>query len=698
MSRPSAAEPVAGTTMAALLFEQAPAAIVGVDPTGVITHWSSHCRDVYGYLAEEAVGRSAFGLVIDPDDSPVAHQVLESVMAGGSWAGDFPIRRKDGTRATVAFRVSPVVGPDGPVGVVTVALDVTDRAAADEARRALLAAEQESRRRAEEAVGLLDAVLGAAPIGIALFDVELRYQRVNAALAAISGVPEADHVGRTMEEVVTVGPEVRADLLSVLRTGQPVLGRAVSAETPAAPGRVRHFNVNYYPVRTPAGELVGAGATVVDVTLATQTEVERNNLMVRAGAAQDRLTVLAQAGAALTATLDPVDMLDRLSRTVVPSVADWSVIQLIDATGALGQITVVHPDDEAARALRDTVATAGYDLDSDGPVPGVLRTGDVVLYATPEAVDAAMAANARTPDQLAHFRELHLGSALLVPLRARGRSLGVVGMARARNRPPLSLDDLTLATELAQRAGLAVDNASRYQHEHLVAENLQRAMLPGHLPQVAGLVVAARYLPATAGAQVGGDWYDLVALPSGTAAAVVGDVLGHDLGAAAAMGQLRAALRGYTIQSDSPAEWLVRLDELVTVFDMELATCVAVVCDPRQGTVRLANAGHPPPLACGPEGVRMLEGSQGAMLGTGAAPVAVDAMVELAPGTTLLLYTDGLVERPDRALGDGLAELVAVATRSSHQPEELCEAVLAAMLPRGADRADDVALLAVRIG
>ncbi len=262
-------------------------------------------------------------------------------------------------------------------------------------------------------------------------------------------------------------------------------------------------------------------------------------------------------------------------------------------------------------------------------------------------------------------------------------------------------DDLNMAADLARRAALTVDNARLYSREHDVAEQLQRSLLP-QLPSVAGLDVAARYLPGSRSAQVGGDWYDLFALPDGTVGVAVGDVMGHDMTAAAAMGQLRSVLQSYAWQGSAPAVVLDRLDQLVQGLAMaQLATCLYGRLElPRGGAagrLRLANAGHLPPALRSPGGtVRQLATDAGLLVGAALGTTREEVEEDVEPGSVLVLCTDGLVEHRGRPIDEGLDALArALGSAPDGDADAICEHLLRELAYGDLD--DDVALLVVRV-
>ena len=252
------------------------------------------------------------------------------------------------------------------------------------------------------------------------------------------------------------------------------------------------------------------------------------------------------------------------------------------------------------------------------------------------------------------------------------------------------------ATDIHERKSMEDRLRVVYEREHRVAETLQRNLLPERLPAIEGVELAARYLPAGKGAAVGGDWYDALERVDGRVVLVVGDVVGHGLRAAAVMGQLRNACRAYALVESSPAEVVARLNRLIVSGGEEaMATVLYLTLDRETGEVAFASAGHPPPLVLGPDGPSFLEGGRSVPVGASESAVFREAEARLPEQATLLLYTDGLVERRDVALEDRFAQLRAAAGAAGGELEDLCDQVLQGVLGP-AEPADDVALLAVR--
>jgi serine phosphatase RsbU (regulator of sigma subunit) len=255
-----------------------------------------------------------------------------------------------------------------------------------------------------------------------------------------------------------------------------------------------------------------------------------------------------------------------------------------------------------------------------------------------------------------------------------------------------------LLVGLHRREGARLTDAlGREAAQRTVADQLQRSLFPEELPVIPGLQLAARSTPGNSSMRVGGDWYDVIGLPSGEVGLVVGDVVGHDLPAASAMGQIRAALRAFAVHETSPAKVLARVDTMVDILGVaDLTTCLYAIVNPATGAFRWSSAGHLNPLLVRASGeARLLHGDPGPPLGATHAAVYVDRAGEIPRGGSVLLYTDGLVERRSSSISEGLARLESIRVPSS-DPESLCDHVLAALLPLDSPASDDVTVLALR--
>jgi serine phosphatase RsbU (regulator of sigma subunit) len=386
----------------------------------------------------------------------------------------------------------------------------------------------------------------------------------------------------------------------------------------------------------------------------------------------------------------------------VPGLADWAWVVVADQpSGVLTEIAAAHRDPARQAELERYVHQMVAVMTEDADARVVLRTGRPVVV---PAVDWEHLSRT-LPDPVARetLARLDLGSTLFVPLVAQGRTLGALGLFNATARGPHSPSEVETAVEIGRRAGLALHHARLYGQQRALADELQRSMLT-EPPRPRNCRIVVRYVPAAAGAEIGGDWYDAFQQPSGTTVLAIGDVVGHDTRAAASMGQVRGLLRGISYAREgSPAEVLSELDRAVQGLALDtMATALVARLETdearlREGQVllRWASAGHLPPVVIGPDRtISVLEGEPADLL-LGVAPESPrhDHTTVLDRGSTVLLYTDGLVERRDRDIDAGTDELVALLAGCAGLPlEQLCDRVLAEMfLP---DAEDDVALLA----
>ncbi|MGW2423846.1 SpoIIE family protein phosphatase [Streptomyces sp. NPDC001709] len=438
-------------------------------------------------------------------------------------------------------------------------------------------------------------------------------------------------------------------------------------------------------------------------TLRDSTELRA--LSGRAEVARERLNMLYDAGVGIGTSLDVSRTAEELAGLAVPRFADFATVDLFDA--------VLHGEEPKPGTSLRRASCAGIREDSPlypvgerirfvatSPQARSLTTGQSVLVPRLRDAPGWRAQDLERTDQVVAYG---IHSLITVPLRAGSLVLGVANFWRAEKPQPFDAEELALAEELVARAAVSIDNARRYTREHSMAVTLQRSLLPRSLPEQGALEIAYRYLPAQAG--VGGDWFDVLPLSGSRVALVVGDVVGHGLHAAATMGRLRTAVHNFSALDLPPDELLGLLDELVGRIDQDEtaadgaaaitgATCLYAVYDPVSRHCTVARAGHPPPALVHPDGrVDFPEVPAGPPLGLGGLPFET-ADLELAEGSRLVLYTDGLVEDRERDIDVGL-DLLSDALRGTPggSPEETCRAVLDRLPARPND---DVALIVAR--
>ncbi|WP_405386053.1 SpoIIE family protein phosphatase [Streptomyces sp. NBC_01102] len=414
--------------------------------------------------------------------------------------------------------------------------------------------------------------------------------------------------------------------------------------------------------------------------------------------ALDRLTLLINAAEALASTLDEETGLRRLCRTLLPGLADWCAVDLADRRGRLRRIVVEHRDaDRLSPGLYE-----GFLPPTEGSAAATARAlqgaGPILLT---EFLPPHRAADPLHARELELFDHMTADTAVIAPLRARRQVLGVLTLVRTTREARLDEDVLSLVEDLAHRVALAVDNSRLHFEAQHTAERLQRSLLPD-LPTHGPVELAARYRSAVATAQVGGDWYDAFLLPEGATALIIGDVAGHDLRSAVTMSQMRNMLRGIACdRKEPPGKILARLDAATHIlYPHQTLTCIYALVEKQAPDepwqLHYAVAGHPAPLLVTWDGqTRFLEGGRSMMLGVDPDEHRPDDTEVLPPNSTVLLYTDGLVERRDESLDRGLARLRQHAAALAREPlGTFCDELLDGLAEAGTD---DVALIAVRV-
>ncbi|MFF5973178.1 SpoIIE family protein phosphatase [Streptomyces sp. NPDC012769] len=669
--------PRAAVGYAGVLNDLLPIALWREDARGRVVEWSLAAQDLLGYRPEDILGRLATPLLVPDANRELADRLTRKVQAGETVVGTLPVRHRDGRQVAMEMWIVPAADPDGRPGAMLIAFETSQVV------------------KMRDSLAALESLFTQSPIGLATLGPDLRFVRVNNALARMNGVPPADHVGRRLTEVV---PGVNADALEalmrrVLDTGTAVVDARRAGRTPADPDHDHIWSNSYAPLLDHGGRPLGIIASLIDITESQQAHIEVER-------ARHRFALLAEAGERIGTTLDLRQTAEEVVAFLVPQLADSADVQLLESVldpdestaanrGILRRLAAGFPDPTAPTALLAVGQTFQIPLDSVyESVITDARAMDLTVADIP-----ALLKDPRL-EALRRYFGTRIGSARLIPLVARGKVLGTVSVTRLRSREPFDDEDRVLIDEVAARAALNIDNARLYTTQRQAARTLQRSLTNNALPDVTGLELTGRYLPAS-DHDVGGDWYDVVALPGGRTGLVIGDVMGHGIHAAAVMGQLRTAVRTLARHDIPPARMLRSLDAVVAdLGEDEMATCVYAVHDPATAVLTIARAGHPPPAVVTPDGaVTFLDGPPGTPLGTGAHEFGTEE-IALPAGGLLVLYTDGLIEARDRDLDQGMARL-ARSLRDMDRPlDELCDEILAG-LPEGPAQ-DDVAMLLAR--
>jgi serine phosphatase RsbU (regulator of sigma subunit)/PAS domain-containing protein len=613
---------------------------------------------------------------LHPDDlDRVTGDLQTAIDTGHDFASVYRVCLPNGDTRWISARGRRLCDADGqPVRLLGAAYDITDQ------------------RDAELAV---TRVLEAMPAGFYSLDRQWRFTHVNAAAEKILLRGRDELLGRVIwvEFPAAAGSVFEDSYRQAVETGQPV---SFPAYYP--PPLDGWYELHAWPSPD------GLSVYFLDVT-------DRHHDHQRAQAAAQRAALQVAVTEQLTGTMQTDRAVALLARLVVPALADFCIVTIVDdettasARRGLRDVGWWHRD-ETARPVLDAYCQARIPSFTDQAfVYRALRTGQPVVVDH----DATQALREVLTPGPAHdlIEALAPESFVTLPLRGRGRTVGLLSLFNGPARGSATPLDLTSATEVAARAGLALDNARLYGEQRALAEQLQHSFLSAPPEPDHGEIVV-RYLPATAAAAVGGDWYDAFMQPDGATVLVIGDVAGHDTAAAATMGQLRNMLRGIATSDDDagPADVLRRVDRSMAQLDLRtLATAVIARLEQNleereRGVTRLrwSNAGHLPPLVIDTDGsvTALPDGRPEMLLGVDPSTRRTDTVTVLERGSTVLLYTDGLVERRDSDLDSGIERLLTALTDLAHLPlQQLCDAVLQRLVDGRPD--DDVALIAIRL-
>jgi PAS domain S-box-containing protein len=520
-------------------------------------------------------------------------------------------------------------------------------------------------------------------------DRDWRFGYVNAEAERLLGRSRGELLGESVWELY---PEAAGSLIEAEYRGAVASGHERVFEAYYPPPLDAWYEIRAWPGPD------GLSVYFLDVT-------ERRVAEERARRSAERLTLIADVTTAFSTSLDggrPAPAaLATLARAVVPVLGDWVIVSLVDESGRLHDVASWHWDpacrDLTARYAELRLAA----LDSSAPIVSALRNGEV---RTVDDVEHAVGRLLPAGEVRDVFRQLAPRTAVTLPLTARGRTVGAMSVYRSADRPAGDAEDVATIREIADRTALALDNLQLYEQQRGMAAELQRSLLTDPV-QPDHAEIAVRYAPAVRAAQVGGDWYDAFLQPDGATMLVIGDVVGHDTVAAAAMGQLRGLLRGIAYRAGAgPAEVLGDLDRAVQGLQVHTLATAAIARlepdsgDPGRTRLRWSSAGHPPLMVLDPGGAVSVLAAERADLLLGVDPAAPRREHELVlpGGSTVLLYTDGLVEGRGQSLDDGMARLAELLAELGALPlAELCDGLVQRLRPGAPE--DDVALVAIRL-
>lgn len=603
------------------IYDYIRVASFSIGPDGLIEQWSRRAAGLFGMASDEVVGKDPVEAFMPAELRPDAHRRVAEILDGKEWTGVVPFRipGENGVGGLAEIYVMPSETGAGERAALCIVVDV----------RAL--------RRIETDLAASQAIFGQSPFGFVLFGTDFTVVRANKRFATVFGGEADDHRGRTVDDYLT-RPEAErlsSTLKRVLETGDAVTDLQLVGTPPGTTGR-RHWSMNLYRVHSGAGRPVGIAGLATDVT-------QRHIAAREAASARRNLALLNEASARIGNSLDLETTARELLDVAVPVFCDLASVDLYQGlltgeeaspsswgrhqesgTGS-AELRRVAQASAVSDALPGTFSAVGGGVDAAGET-GPPALGSVHRY--PFHSPCAVALRTGRVEAVPGDERGFVHSTLAVPMVAHDVVVGLVQFSRTKGSEPFGERDRALATELAARAAVCIDNARLYRREHERALILQRSLLPPGDPEAAGLDIACRYLPGNTATEVGGDWFDVIELPGHRTALVVGDVMGRGLRAAVAMGELRTAVRTLALLDLEPAEVLSALDEVARglgtpgggersegfgagggaqwpsraahksreadLSEVYLATCVYAVYDPVTRRCTFANAGHLP--------------------------------------------------------------------------------------------------------
>jgi PAS domain S-box-containing protein len=653
--------------------------VITIDHEGRVLEFNPAAERTFGYTAEEAIGAELASLIVPPALRERHREALRrAVTTGESQILDRRLEligmRMDGSEFPVEVTLTaltPLGGPD-PAMFAGYIRDLTERKRAEEAQRRLALIVESSE----------DAILSK--------DRNAIVTSWNSGAERLYGWTAEEAIGQSIRLIIPEerGNEEREILESILRDERIEHYQTVRVRKD---GTRVDVALSISPIKDAEGTIVGASVIAHDNSRQKRIEEQRA-----------RTSFLNEAQALLGSSLDYSTTLENLARLSVPYVSDWCIVDVVNADGKVERLATAHVDPEK-EALAAELRRRYPNTDLERGSEEAIAVGRSTLVG--EISDEQLARVAQDEDHLAIMRDLGFRSAMIVPLRTRDRSIGAITFLSAESNRQFGEEDLALAEDLANRAAIAVDNARLYGERSYIASTLQQALMPDNLPEIPGVELAARYVAAGEGAEVGGDFYDIYRSSESTWGLAIGDVRGKGPRAAAVTALTRYTLRAASLSETAPSRILATLNEamLRQRSDDRFCTVAYASIEPSASggvSMRLGVGGHPLPLLVRRDGSVERVGRPGTLIGLVPDPDIIEVTLELSPGESLVLYTDGVSEARSHEDGlfgeERLIELVGdCATQDAAFIAERIEQSVRAFRDKGS--ADDLAVLVMRV-
>jgi len=675
------------------ILDHAHSAVVSLDASGIVTYWNPSAERLFDIPAAEALGRPVAELII-PARLRAAHRTgMRRFVAGGEpkmldRRVLISALRADGSEFPVEMTITALNEESGWSFTAFIA-DVSERVAHEHEREQLVA---QLRDALHESEVRFETIVGALSEAVTIRSRDHRIIYANQAALEYLGFDSLAELQATSPDQIMAayrvftpdGREITmADVPSVrILNGQPadpLTIRMVHRET----GIERWSILKAAPLRTQGGEVHTTIMLIADVT--AEQRAARHSAF------------LAHASDVLASSLSYEETLRHVAELAVPDIADWCAVDLLSEAGGRQPVAIAHSDPGRLALAQELRLYEPAHLDLHEGLGLVFRTGTPVFY--PEIPDDLLVRAAVDERHLELLREVGLRSGAVVPMRLGNRILGALTLVGTDSGRTINEADVVLAEELATRAAAAIENARLYSQRNEIAHTLQQSLLPQRLPDIPGYELASAYIPAVAGTEVGGDFYDAWPTRSGWML-TIGDVTGKGIVAAALTSLARHTLRSGSTFLNSPAELLAHLNStLIAQSEFSVCTAICLHLNPLDDQVTIAAGGHPLPVRITTDGHAETVGRPGLLLGAFSDGKWQDINVKLDPGESLLLYTDGVTdtigEHHARYGPDRLAERLR--SVQSHTAAEMI-ASLTEDLERFqvGPHADDTAMLAIR--
>jgi PAS domain S-box-containing protein len=643
--------------------------IVWMDHRGRIAEFNQAAEGTFGYSRDEAMGRQLAELLIPPELRERHYDGLRRYLQTGvgeilDRRVELTAQRRGGGRLPVELAVTRIPGSDPPLFTGFIR-DVSDRQQAEQTRTRLAAVVEST----------ADAVYAK--------DLEARIISWNPGAEKIYGYPAPDAIGRHVSILVPedhLHEEMR--ILDRIKRGERI--ETYETERIRRDGVRIAVSLTVSPIETPVLGIVGASVVARDITAAKRH--------------RDAQEFLANASSELDTSLDPIATARSIVETAVPDLAELCVIDLLRSDGLLGDSVAAAADPALARELEGIRSRAPLDPSGDHPVAQTLRARHPMVFR--DLTNAGTIAEvAQSNEHLEFIHRAGYRSAAVVPMVARGRGLGALSFLHVQSDRRYDESELELLADLGARAAIVLDNASLYAERDRVARTLQRGLRPERPPVIPGVETSIVFEAAGRGIEVGGDFYDIFETPDGWLV-LIGDVAGKGSEAATFTAQIRHSIRALVLGPWRPDEVFQRVNELLLrggIGDRFASALLGkLVIEGDELRIELSGAGHPPAVRLSEEGPKFL--GKGALLGVWEDPFFGLDTARMAPGGTLVLYTDGLLEAGD--VSDHIS-FERLAQRLAAQPgrplEELTRELRADALRRSEGQLqDDLVVVALR--